>query len=120
SYVALRCLDYRYSGICQTCRWDDVQTTVGEFLRTQFSIVAFQTYNNRHFHTHIGNGRDNSVGNQVTANDTAENVDQYGLHIAVRQNDLERYSDSNQKAALGNIFGGIELKSTRLNSRNVK
>src|SRR5690606_18558559 len=92
SLFTLRGLDDLLSSISQTFCSDDVQTTFSQHFCTQLGIVAFQTYNHRNFHTHFFNCTDDAFSNHVAAYDTAEDVNQYGFNVGIRQNDFECFS----------------------------
>src|SRR5690606_9247678 len=82
-------LDYRLRSVGQACCRNNVEAAVGQFLRAQLGIVAFQTNHHGHLDAHVGHRGNDTVGDQVTAHDTAEDIHQYGFDVAVGENDLE-------------------------------
>src|SRR5690606_1250058 len=62
----------------------------GQYLGAEFGIITFQTHHHRHFHADFLDRADDAFGNHVAAHDATEDVDQYGLHVAVGKDDLER------------------------------
>src|SRR5690606_27694626 len=90
SLLAHRRFDDLYCRVGQTGCCDDVQTTFSQYLGAQVGVVAFQTDHDRHLDAHVLHCADDALGNHVATDDTAEDVDQNGLYVAVGQDGLER------------------------------
>ena len=65
----------------------------GEDSLTLLDVRPFQPHHQRHLQIHFLRRGDDSVGDDVAAHDSAEDVDEDALHCGVAQNDLERRGD---------------------------
>ena len=62
---------------------NDVQSTLGQDFLAQFRVVALEAHDHGYFHADFLNRADNALCDQVAADNTAEDVDQYGFNIVV-------------------------------------
>src|SRR5699024_3325943 len=83
-------------GVGQALCRDDFEVTFVEHLAALFRICAFQANHHRNLQADFPDCLDNTFGNQITAHDTAKDVDQNGLDVGAGSNQLER---------LGHPFG---------------
>src|SRR5690606_5987659 len=81
----------------------DRQATLGQFLRAELRIVAFQAYHHRYLDADILDRRDDAVGNQVAAHDAAKDIHEHGFHLVIRQDDLERFGDTLTRGATTDV-----------------
>ncbi len=72
--------------------------------RPSLDVGALQAHDHRDLQAHFLHGRDDAFGDQVATHDAAEDVDQDGLHLVGREDQLERLGD----ALLGGTAADVE------------
>src|SRR5690606_30758661 len=87
----LRSFNHLLSSVSQAGSSDNIQAAVGQYFSAEFSVVTFEANHDRNLHAYFFNSTNNAFSDHVATHNAAENVDQYGFHIFVRQNNFKRF-----------------------------
>src|SRR6185437_4582498 len=77
-------------GICQIGGRSDGEAAVGQRRARLVGIGAFEADDDGHLHAHVLDGVDHAIGDEIAADDAAEDVDQHRANLRIREDELER------------------------------
>src|SRR5215471_3788926 len=86
-------LDRLAGGVGQAFGRGDFEPGVAQDLFPQLDVGSLQTHHDRNRQAHLGDRRDDALGDDVAPHDAAEDVDEDGLDVLVRENDAEGVLD---------------------------
>ena len=83
------CLDRLLHCISEAGGGNDVHVAFRQGFDPKRRIVTFKSHHNWHVHSNILDGADDPLCDDIAAHNPAEDVDQDGFDVLVRENDLE-------------------------------
>src|SRR5882724_10993382 len=90
-------------GVFHSRSGDKSQAGLLDDLTALLNICSFEANDNRNFHADVPCGRDNSGRDHICAHDPAEDVDQYGADVLVREQNPERVLDPLLRSSAADI-----------------
>src|ERR1051325_4221052 len=93
-----------FGGVLHTASYGEVEARFPDDALALFDVSAFETNDDGHAHAQVSCRANHTVGDHITAHDAAEDIDQDGAHVLVR----EQYSEGRFDALLRCAAADIE------------